>query len=73
MLIDVMQYKPKLLVAEDRVAPKELGIEAEPVEFAPPEQPPVDLKDMAITESSLKQPIHLPPKARFIKGPHIHI
>lgn len=28
MLIDLMQYKPKFVVGEDRVAPAELGMEA---------------------------------------------
>jgi hypothetical protein len=32
-----------------------------------------DLGEMAIAEKALRRPIHLPPKARFTKGPAIHV
>ena len=28
---------------------------------------------MHLTETALKTPMYLPPKARFTKGPHIHV
>ena len=67
MLIDLMTYKPKLIVGEKPVAPPELGMEDEARED------PVDLDDMKTAEGALRKPIHLPPKARFQSGPHIHV
>ena len=66
LLIDLMTYKPKFLVREKSDAPTELGMEAE----APD---PEDPSDMKTAEDALRRPIHLPPKARFQPGPHIHV
>jgi len=67
MLIDLLQYRPKLLVSEDRAAPLELGME-EPLELAEDL-----LEDMTTAESALRKPLHLPAKARFAKGPATHV
>lgn len=67
LLIDLMTYKPKLLVGEKPVAPPEFGMEDEARE----DPAPVD--DMKTAEEALQKPIHLPAKARFSPGPHIHV
>ena len=76
MLVDLMQYRPKLLVLADRVAPLTLGMEAPAVEPAVPEDPE-DYKDLVTTmceaATALHYPLHLPPKARFEKGDAIHV
>ena len=61
MLVDLTAYKPKLIVKEERTAPLELGSEDQSQE------------DMKTAEEALQKPIHLPPKARFSPGPHIHV
>jgi len=66
MLINLAAYKPKLIVNEERAAPLEIGME-DPVREDP------SLEDMKTAEKALQKPIHLPPKARFSPGPHIHI
>ncbi len=66
MLIDLMTYKPKFLAHDKSDAPTELGMEAEARETD-------DIADMKTAEDSLRKPIHLPPKARFQSGPHIHV
>ena len=58
MLIDLMTYKPKLIIGERRVAPLEVGMEDAAREDPSPE-------DMKTAEGALQKPIHLPPKARF--------
>ena len=68
-----MQYKPKLLVGGKSVAPPELGMEDRAPDLEPTEPPKEMLKDMTSAESALRKPIHLPPKARFTDGPHIHV
>ena len=67
MLIDLMMYKPKLIVGEDTVAPAEIGMED------PACDDPANLDDMKTAEGALRKPIHMPPKARFQPGPHIHV
>ena len=69
-LIDLLQYKPKLLVGEKPVAPSELGMEHKESEL-PPDA--ALLEDMTRAEQALHRPVHLPPKARFTKGPAIHV
>ncbi len=66
MLIDLLAYKPKLIVDGGRRASSELGMEAEARED-------LDLEDMKTAEGALQKPIHLPPRARFSPGPHIHV
>ena len=66
MLIDLMTYKPKLIVGGRCRAPEELGMEANAREDP-------ELEAMNAAEGSLRKPIHLPPKARFSPGPHIHV
>ena len=39
--------------------------------YAPPASELV--KDMKIAEDALKKPIHLPPKARFVRGKAVHV
>lgn len=67
MLIDLMTYKPKLLVGEPTVADPELGMEADAIED------PTETEDMKTAEEALQKPIHLPSRARFQPGPHIHV
>ncbi len=65
MLIDILHYRPKLLVDVKTVVPPELAFHVPPKsEMA---------KDMKIAKDALKKPIHLPPKARFSKGAAIHV
>ena len=66
MLIDLMAYKPTFLVQEKPEAPPKLGMEAEA-------QDPDAVEAMKTAEDALRRPIHLPPKARFLPGPHIHV
>ena len=66
MLIDLTTYRPKLIVEEGRAAPLEIGMEDPAREDPSPE-------DMKTAEGALQKPIHLPPKARFSNGPHIHV
>ena len=74
LLIDLMQYKPKFLIGGKAVAPLELGME-DPPHYLPPPDPPIEdqVDAMAKAEEALRQPIHLPAKARFSKGPAIHV
>jgi hypothetical protein len=65
-LIDLRRYKPKFLIDDPRRAPEELKMEAHFDELE-------DLEDMKTAEAALRKPIHLPVRARFAKGPHIHI
>lgn len=67
LLIDLMTYKPKLLVGETTVTPPEFGMEDEARE----DPAPVD--DMKTAEDALRKPIHLPARARFSAGPSIHV
>ena len=67
LLIDLMTYKPKLLVGEAPVAPPEMGMENEALED------PTEIEDMKTAEGALQKPIHLPIRARFQKGPPIHV
>lgn len=67
MLIDLSQYQPRLIVGDAAAAPLELGMDIEPAAETPP------LKEMEIAERALRQPIHLPAKARFSTGPSIHV
>ena len=76
MLVDLMQYRPKLLVQTDRVAPLTLGMEAPPVGPTVPEDPEGYKElftDMWEAATALHNPLHLPPKARFQKGDAIHV
>ncbi len=67
LLIDLMTYKPTLIVGEKTVAPAEIGMED------PAREDPTPLEDMKKAEGALQKPIHMPPKARFQPGPHIHV
>ena len=67
MLVDLLQYKPKLVVGGQPVAPPELGME-DPARTEPP-----PLEDMKMAEQALRKPIHLPAKARFVSGPNFHV
>ena len=77
MLIDLLLYKPKWLVAAASVAPsclkfhEELGdAVTDPVleEITP------DLvEDMTLAERALRTPISIPWKSRFVKGPAVHV
>ena len=66
MLIDMIAYKPKLIVGEKNAAPLELGMDYPARNDPSPE-------DMKTAEGALQKPIHLPPKAKFSPGPHIHV
>ena len=66
-LIDLRRYKPKFVIDDPRRAPEELKMEACFDELDDP------LEDMKTAEAALRKPIHLPVRARFAKGPHIHI
>ena len=67
-MIDLSLYNPKYLVNEASVAPPELGFDEDLPE------PTNDLaEEMKMTDRALKRPIHLPPKARFVDGPAIHV
>ena len=66
--MDLMQYKPKMLVGDAPLVPEELGMET-----AAPDGLAEELMEMTTAEKALRRPIHLPPKARFCKGPAIHI
>ena len=68
LLIDLMQYHPKLLVDELRVAPTELDM----AEEAAPRDDDWE-SDMLLAESALQKPVHLPPRARFAPGKAIHV
>ena len=48
-------------------------MEAPALDFAPPDPPRIQGEDMMLAESNLRRPLHLPPKAKFQPGPHIHI
>ena len=55
MLVDLMQYKPKLLIDEDKktAAPPQLGMD-DPAPDPEPEEPPLqDLQAMAQAEAAL--------------------
>ena len=75
LLINLMQYKPKLLIDDTAktAAPKQLGMEDLAPDPEPQEPPLQDLQNMAHAEAVLSKPIHLPPKAQFSKGPSIHV
>ena len=73
LLIDLLQYKPKLLVGASPVSPAELGMEAEAPEAEPPPPPDTLLKDMVAAEKALTTQLHMPPKARFVKGKSVHV
>ena len=68
LLVDLMQYRPKLLVEDRRVAPPELEMTGE---VTPPH--PSDNDDARLAESALQRPMHLPPRARFAPGKAIHV
>ena len=75
LLIDLMQYRPKFLIGGKKVAPKELGME-DPPYYLPHVDPPPDdqVKAMAKAERAMRQPIHLPAKARFVLNqPAVHV
>ncbi len=73
MCIDLMLYKPKFLVLGPRVAPSELGMDAEPAPLEPKEVAEQAFAEKATLLTALKEPLHLPQKARFSKGPHVHV
>ena len=65
LLIDLMQYQPRLLVDERHASPRELEMHEE---LSPTLQEwAVDelLDDMTTAKAALQTPAHLPPKARF--------
>lgn len=67
LLIDLRLYKPKFIVDDTTEAPAELMMEASPDYIE-------DLtEDLKTAEAALQKPIHLPVRARFVPGPHIHI
>jgi hypothetical protein len=65
--IDLLLYRPTYVIEDPRKAPEELKMET----------PFEDLEDwcddMKTAEAALRRPIHLPVRARFVKGPHIHV
>ena len=75
MLIDLLQYKPKLLIdeAHNAAAPPQLGMEDLSPDPAPQEPPLQEMLDMAQAEAALNKPVHLPPKAQFTDGPSVHV
>ena len=73
LLIDLLQYKPKLLVDERRVAPGELDM-ATTAPLDDERSNDVDItEDMATAEAALQDPVHLPPRARFAPGKAVHV
>ena len=53
------------MVSEEKAAPSELGMDMEMA---------MDLlEDMTTAEAALRKPLHLPAKARFAKGPAVHV
>ena len=68
LLIDLMQYKPKLLVDERRVAPQERDMAEESARLDDDWE-----DDMLLAESALQRPVHLPPRARFAPGKAVHV
>ena len=48
-------------------------MKAEPVELQPKEAALQEVDEKFRLLSALHQPLHLPPKARFEKGPNIHV
>ncbi len=67
LLIDLRLYKPKFVVDDAAEAPAELMMDARP------EYLEALTEDMKTAEAALQKPIHLPVRARFVQGPHIHI
>ncbi len=66
-LVDLMMYKPTLLVGETAQAPDKLGME----QLGEPTAPQLEV--MRTAETALWQPIHLPATARFSPGTNIHV
>jgi hypothetical protein len=66
-LIDLRLYKPKYVIDETTEAPAELRMDARP------EYLEAQAEDMKTAEVALQKPIHLPARARFTPGPHIHV
>ena len=48
-------------------------MEAEPTGFDPVNAAKEESYEKHELLTALKEPLHLPPKARFSKGPHIHV
>ena len=73
LLIDLMQYQPKLLVNERCAARQELEMHEELTLAL--EEWLVDklLDDMIMGEAALQQPVHLSPKVRFALGKAVHV
>ena len=77
MLIDLLLYKPKWLVAAPSVAAsclkfhEELGTMA--TDTALEEIAPDLIEDMTTAERALRAPISIPWKSRFVKGPAVHV
>ena len=67
LLIDLRLYKPSFVVDDAAQAPAELKMDARP------EYLEALIEDMKTAEAALQKPIHLPVRARFAPGPHIHI
>ena len=67
LLIDLRLYKPKFVVDDAAEAPAELMMDARP------EYLEALTEDMKTAEAALQKPIHLPVRARFVQGPHIHV
>ena len=68
-LVDLRRYHPTLVVGGESAAPSELGFE-EPIE----EMDEVEqAQAMEQAKGALQEPLHLPAKSRFQRGPHVHI
>ena len=70
MLIDLLLYKPKWLVAATSVAPPNLKFHED---SEPKPMDPTLVEDMTKVERALCIPISIPWKSRFVKGPAVSV
>ena len=73
MCIDLLLYKPKFVILGPRVAPPELGMAAEPTPQEPEETPERAFSERTSLLSAMRTSLYLPPKAKFFKGPNVHV
>ena len=72
MLIDLLLYKPKWLVATTSVAPPCLKFH-EDSDLEPEPMDPALVEDMTKVEHALRTPISIPWKSRFTMGPAVNV
>ena len=73
MLINLLLYKPKWLVAPTMVMPASLRFHEDMPCNDPEAVDPALVEEMASTERALRTPISIPWKSRFTKGPAVHL